>query len=268
MGTRKSVRAYIHHRQGEKKKNDAEKLEGLKGNREQVEQSQRVLYDEAINYFTKAIDNYHSFTDAYSKRGVTYIHYDHHKEGIKDLTTVINRIPDNLKARKNRAVTYVSLGQQLKNDQGKARQYYEDAIIDLDEAIRIDPDDADTYNERAGAYLLLGKLEDNQGNTKKAREHYNTAIIGFDKTIDLKKNEPRSYLYRAAVRFHLSELGNNSWKKKRFLSMKVINDLTQAFNLDPQTINLFQLNPGTADGYCISGVWSTSVANPKRSREI
>lgn len=251
----KSVRAYVYHQQGQKKTNTAKEFEKLKEDREQVERFQRILYDEAILYFGKAIDNYHNFTNAYFKRGVTYDRYGRPKEAIKDWTTAIEHIPDNLEARKNRAVTYVSLG-QLESDQEKARKYYDSAIIDIDETIRIDPDDADTYYERAGAYFLLGRLEDHQGNRKKARSHYNTAISGFDKVIDLNKNEPRSYIYRAMARLLLSGLENDSWEEKKFLSMKVVNDLTQAFNLDPQTISgdLLNLNPGTADGYYISGV--------------
>lgn len=242
----KSIRAYIHYRKGEKKTNRA--YEELREDKEQVERFQ--LYDEAILSFGKAIDNYHNFTNAYFWRGLTYSRYDRRKEAIKDLTTVIDRIPDNLEARKNRAVTYVSLG-KLESDKEKARKYYDSAIIDIDEAIRIDPDNADTYYERAGAYFLLGRLEDR--NTKKAREHYNTAISGFDKTIDLNKNEARSYIYRAMARLLLSGL-EDSWEEKKFLSMKVVNDLTQAFNLDPQAISDDLLDPGTADGYYISGV--------------
>lgn len=218
----KSVRAYIHSQQGEKQTNDAKSLEELKRNKEKLEEL-NGNYDGAIRDFGKAIDNYHSFTNAYFERGFTYSRYGRHKETMKNSTT--------------------------------ATELYKKAIKDWATVIEHIPDNLKAYRNRGEIYFHLGHLGRLENNAQKAREHYNTAISDFDKVIDRNKINPGPYLYRAEARLSISGLENNSWEEKKFLGMKVVNDLTQAFNLDPQTIDLFQdLKPGTADGYYILGV--------------
>jgi Flp pilus assembly protein TadD len=54
----------------------------------------------------------------------------------------------------------------------------ERAIQDLDEAIRLDPQDADAYYNRGVAYQHLGMTEESERDFEKAKE------LGFDSETD------------------------------------------------------------------------------------
>ena len=84
---------------------------------------------------------------------------------------------------------------------------YEQAVIELDMAIEIDPNSADAYLNRGIAYFYLGK--------------YDTAITDLTKAIELDPNNATAYNYRA---------GCYSYKRKYDIAL---NDYYKAIELSP-----------------------------------
>ena len=88
----------------------------------------------------------------------------------------------------------------------KHKRLYEAAIADCDKAIQIDPEDANTYNNRAAARLALGNFEE--------------AILDLNRSIEIDSEDADAYNNRGLVKIRRGEseaAGGNAKKSATFV---------------------------------------------------
>jgi len=105
---------------------------------------------------------------------------------------------------------------------------HENAIARYDEAIRLDPQHAETYNRRGIEYYAMGKYEGSINKVKRAIEDYSEAI---------RLNPQRAYLYSNRAQAY-SKLEQYE---------RAIEDYDEAIRLDPRSAYAY-LNRGYAYG--------------------
>ena len=137
--------------------------------------------DRAIAAFTKAINFYPNFADAYSNRGFAYNEQGELGLTIADYTRTIELKPDyavaynnrglayNKQGNLNRAITDYTRAIELKPDYTLAylnrgvvcgqKGDFDRAIADFTRAIELKPDYADAYNNRGIAYSEQGEFD-------------------------------------------------------------------------------------------------------------
>ena len=208
-----SIRAYVHYKLGTVKAVDDK-------------------YEEAIEYYTRAVDLYRDFADAYTNRGV-----------------IKHRLGDSNK--KNGNVE-------------KARSLYEGAIDDLTKNL----DDAYAYYQLANVKSDLGDLETNNNdrNIEKALQHYRDAINNYGIAIDKQTPDYPIYLeliyfWRAVTNFRLSHLEGDQGEGKTWNEGVV--DLTKAFKLYMDNADNFKPNLNSADDHYIRGLMEFLLGQSK-----
>lgn len=100
-------------------------------------------YNNAINYFTKAIKEYPDYTKAYNDRGFAYSMLDNNNKAVKDFTKAIELKPDFPNAYLNRGNGYFFL------------KDYSHALKDWEKAIELDPDLESDLKE----LMMIAKME-------------------------------------------------------------------------------------------------------------
>lgn len=158
-------------------------------------------YDQAIAYYTKALELDPKDILAYDGRGKAYIAQEKYEEAIADY---------------NQAIAINSNYAAFYNHRGAA--YYrkgdiEQSLKDYNKTLQIDPDFALTYNN-------FGVMYHDQGNDKKA-------IYYYTKSIQLNTNLIYPYYNRADIYYQQGEYDN------------AIPDYTKAIELDPTHINAY-----------------------------
>ena len=129
--------------------------------------------DRAIAAFTKAINFYPNFADAYFNRGFAYSKQGDFDLTIADYTRTIELKPDYAVAYNNRGLAY--------NKQGNLNR----AIPDFTRAIELNPNYADAYLNRGFAYSKQG--------------NFDRAITDYTRAIELKPDYTLAYLNRGVV---------------------------------------------------------------------
>ena len=117
-------------------------------------------YDQALADFNEALRIEPAHSNSYDNRGDLYLLLGKPELAIADYTEIIDRAlqvaakSNNLHPAARLANVYLKRASaHLKADQAK------EAIIDVGEAVRIDPEDAQAYAIRRDAYLKLGQTE-------------------------------------------------------------------------------------------------------------
>ncbi|HOW17928.1 MAG TPA: tetratricopeptide repeat protein, partial [Phycisphaerae bacterium] len=136
-------------------------------------------YQQAIAYYSRAIELEPRFAEAYCNRAATYRRIGNYDLAIRDATRAIELNPDYAEAYNNRANAY-----------GMLRQY-DAAIRDYTKALQIRPDLAQAYSNRGLAYAAIGDIE--------------RAMRDYDRAIELRPDYPGSYFNRAMI---LSDRGD------------------------------------------------------------
>ena len=157
-------------------------------------------------------------------------------------------IPSNaLKALLSQSEPTEPLAQWQERDQIAAYNYYslanqkygaeryEDAVVDLNKAIQLNPELIGAYNGRAAVKVMIGEAEAKLGNIEKAQRLYQTAIEDLEEAVKLNPAYSDAYRTRAAVRIAFGELeadSGGSRKVERLYEM-AIQDCTQVIRLEP-----------------------------------
>jgi len=154
-------------------------------------------YDQAILYFTQAIQINPYFVDAYNYRGDVYFYSGKYDQAIADYTEAIRLDPKNVFAYYSRGGAYYYKGD------------YNKAITDCTQAIRLDPNEIEAYRWRAKVYY--------------SKKDYNKAIADYTQAIRLDPNDSYAYAGR----------GDAYFRKKDY--NKAIADYTEEIRLDPNS---------------------------------
>ena len=126
---------------------------------------------DAIKYYSKAIELYPDFIEAYQDRAQVYLRIDDFDEAIKDFTKVIELDSDYASAYVQRGCVYLKKGCSDR------------AIEDFSRAIELDSDYASAYVQRGCVYLTKGCSD--------------RAIEDFNRAIELGNNSARKLLEEA-----------------------------------------------------------------------
>jgi tetratricopeptide (TPR) repeat protein len=247
-----------------------------------------TLYNDAINDFTEAIKLDPENATTYGNRAAAKFHLGEletnqgrakiaqsmYDEVIKDWTEAIKRAPNNANNIKlglkpadgyyMRGILNLLLGQSKANQRNveEARQYYNAAISDFNEAAKLNPDGADVYYDKAInmlnpddaiTYLMRGAMKSrrgkskaNQGDVAEAQLHYQGAIKDYQEAIEqyeeaIKQNSvytaSAAYSNLGYTKYLLgksfeSETGQENMEYARNLYEEAIADSTQAIKLN------------------------------------
>lgn len=115
---------------------------------------------------------------------------------------------------------------------------YEEAIVDFDKALELNPEFIDAYYGRATAKLSLAAAEFKSGDLKKARDLYQVAIEDFDEAIKLDPEYSIAYSTRGAAKIEAAKIESSAGneKKAQALYAGAIDDLTQTIRLEPKEV--------------------------------
>jgi len=164
-------------------------------------------YKKAIKDYDKAADLDHNNSTIYLNRGNAYYNWKKYEEAIKDYDKSADLDPHNPKVYFNRGNAYDGL------------EKYEEAIRDYDKAADLDQNNPDTYLNRGDAYNNLG--------------NYKEAIKDYNKAIELDPDDPKIYSNRGNTYANLGKY------------KEAIDDYNKAIALDP-TLSAAYFNRGTA----------------------
>lgn len=172
-------------------------------------------YTGAINIFTDAI-NEKSVPEEMIEPAVIYFYRGNSYANIGDFNSTLNDYTQAIEIDPNLAEAYNNRGITYKN-KGDA----DSAMKDYNKAIKTDPNHAGTYNNRGNIYYY--------------RDDFDSAIKDYNKAIELEHDFAYAY----------SNRGNLYKKKGDYKS--AINDFNQAINIDPRYSNAYN-NRGCAYG--------------------
>jgi len=169
--------------------------------------------DEAIEYYTKAINIKPKFTESYFNRAKTYLVKGEMDKVLEDYTIVIKLDPKSAEAYSllgevyyfrgeyDKAIDYYSRALQLKpeltknyTDRGNAYLFngeYDLAIEDYNKRLAIDPDDATTLFNRSLAYDVKGE--------------YSLALIDSSSALELSPENRKIRNFHAFIYLHLKQ---------------------------------------------------------------
>jgi len=187
------------------------------------EQAEKGNYEEAIRYFTKAIDLNPLDAESYYSRGTAYFHKGQNNEAILDYTKALEINPGDAKVYYNRGIAC------YKKDQ------YDQAISDFSKALEINPNNAEAYYNRGATRYKKGQHDQAISDFKKAFEidpnnprylvtyidheiayfedkgQYDQAISNYTKALEINPNDAEAYYSRGIVYYNKKEY-EKSWE--------------------------------------------------------
>jgi tetratricopeptide (TPR) repeat protein len=170
--------------------------------------TQRGRYDDAISYFSKAIEIDPRLVEAYKNRGNIYSRMGKYDQAILDYNKALEIDPADAWVYHYRGNAYHKKGN------------YDQAISNYNKAFEMNPNDILAYNSRGNSYLSMGK--------------YDQAISDFNKAMEINPRDPQAYYNRGRAYYFKKEY-DKSWddiKKVQDLGYKIpsefLNDLRKA----------------------------------------
>ena len=218
-------------------------------------------YDDAIMWYTKAIEMNREFVWAYNNRGNVYHDLKKYEKALADYDKAIALAPEDAIAYNNRGNTY----QVLKE--------YEKALADYDKAIALNPEYTDAYISRGNVYYNMEDYDkaladydkaialapeyalayNNRGNTYQVLKEYEKALADYDKAIALNPEYTDAYNNR----------GNTYQKLKEY--EKALVDYDKAIALDPEYAYPYR---NRADAYLTLERYEDAVATCTKAIEL
>ena len=191
-------------------------------------------YIEALEDFDRAIEIEPEVADYYYWRAQTYISIKNNKKAMLDIQYAVKLDPYDKKINASYERLLVREGYSLRHTKNKS---YE--IDKYNAALRINPNNADTYARRARAYI--------------AQEKNDLALKDLDKAIKLEPNEIEHYVL---IDFVLAK--SRAWKK-------IIPYWDKFIALNPNSGRAYRNRGGT---YYRMGDMKSAKRDAKRSAEL
>jgi tetratricopeptide (TPR) repeat protein len=191
---------------------------------------EKVLFDQAINYFTQAITINHNHADNYYNRGRIYGMQKLYDQSISDFNKALAINPQHFGAVLMRGIGYMAKGSpdqaindfnhviKLYSNDSRAYRYrglaynkkglYDKAIKDFNTASKLDPKESQIYHHRGIAYSM--------------KDLYDKALEDFNTALKLNSQDGQIY-YNRGLAYMFSGLHNQA-----------IEDFNTALKLDPK----------------------------------
>ena len=156
---------------------------------------------------------------------------------------------------------YMGESEAARGNTRQARDYYNEAIADLNEGSKINPDTPpEEWRILGYVKTKLGESEKINGNIEEAQTYYNKGLADFDEAIRLNPEYVSAYSNRGYVKIKLgeSEAAQGNMEKARRHYREAIGDCTEAIRLDQakysensliSTYMKLLLQPESADTY-------------------
>ena len=135
--------------------------------------------DLALHDFSKSIEHFSGYPDAYNNRGLVYRQLKQKELALKDFAKAIELLPRNADAYNNRGLVYRQWGDQ------------ELALEAYSRAIKIKPSYAEAYYNRANIHKQL--------------DNHAQALDDYRRAVELKWNFPQAYINRGNLRQALGQ---------------------------------------------------------------
>jgi len=164
--------------------------------------------DNAIADLSKAIQLNPNYSEAYNIRGCRYYIKGEYDSAIADFNRALQLNPDLADAYYNRGVAYANKTDDdqrnaalaKKGGQGRkdaAKEYYDLAIADFNETIRLDPNNVKAYISRYQTYVKKDDFSDFRG-----------VIAAYSDTIRRDPNNAPAYLNRGYVYYYRQKMNS------------------------------------------------------------
>lgn len=195
-------------------------------------------YDEAIEYYTKAIEKNDKYAFAYHDRGSAYRMTKKYQLSLSDYRKAIQLNP-------NMAIAFNNMGSVK-----KILKDYQGALIDYSSAINLDSNDAVAYNNRGTVYKELNQTDkamfdfskaisinpsyalsySNRANLKFQNKDYENALKDYNRALELDSSYGIGYLNRGICKEMMrdSEGACKDWSKANALGVSVAGDYMNA----------------------------------------
>ena len=231
-----------------------------------IEHAEKNNHEEAINYFTKAIDLNPKYAEAYHRRGNVYMTRKQYDEAISDSTKGIELSPTSDGYHKRGrayegkklydfAISDYSKVIEMKPEFPLSSIIYTDrgflfyqigsfdrAIADFSSAIKIDPQNALAYDMRGHTYMM--KREQ-----KKAETDYETASkLYMEKGMEIAKKgdyDGGIRIFNMGIKLNTKYSSSLYYQRglayeKRGDHLSAVNDYSEAVRLDPGFSDAYQ----------------------------
>lgn len=152
--------------------------------------ARKGAFDEALNYYKKALKLNKSFPDFYFKRSKVYLARNNFSKALADLNQALELNSNYTIAYKKRAEVYLKTNE------------FELALSDSNRLVEMDPSDAEGYRLRSLAYLELGFLKQ--------------ALVDIEQAIRVstRNNILDCYISRLKINFRLGDY-DKCWQDVR-----------------------------------------------------
>jgi tetratricopeptide (TPR) repeat protein len=195
------------------------------------EQVEKGNYEQAIRYFTEAIDLNHKDAESYYSRGTGYSHKGQYDQAILDFSKALEISPRNAKPYYNRGIIFYRKGE------------YDQAISDFNKVLEINPMDAEAYYNRGITYCKKGQ--------------HDQAIFDFKKAFEINPNNPR-YL----VTYVDHEI---AYFEDKGQYDQAISNYTKALEINPRDAKVY-INRGRA--YYLKGEYDRSWEDFRKALDL
>ena len=191
-------------------------------------------YQDALADLNRAIEIYPEAARYYYWRAATYIGLHDNERAMQDIQYAVKLDPYDKSIMEKYEWLLLVKGYELRNTSNKSLE-----IAQYNEALRINPNNAETYARRAHAYVAQNKND--------------LALIDLDKAIEI---DPNNIDYYILIDFVLAK--THSWEK-------IIPYWDKYIALNPENARAYRERGGT---YFRMGDMKTAVQNAKRAAEL
>lgn len=167
----------------------------------------RGHYQEAVNIYSKCIEDHSTLALLYELRGFAYYKLGQYENDFLDMTEAIKLEPNNAEYYDGRGVTLHMMGR------------YDEAISDESKAIELEPENAEYYYGRGVTFYAMGQYDD--------------AIADMSKAIELEPDNAE-YYYSRSVMLH---------KVERY--EEVLANENKAIELNPYNVRYYESHSAT-----------------------
>ena len=145
-------------------------------------------------------------------------------------------------------------------------EHYEDAVVDLNKSLQLNPAFGYAYFGRANSKVRLAESEVELRNMAKARVLYQEIVEDLNETIGLHPDYGDAYSLRGAAKFEISKFESNKGNAEEALRMyaAAIEDYAEAIQLEPNNFRIYYSRGQMKSDQGTSKVKQGDVADARR----